>query len=417
MRPRGRAGVLLGGVLLAGSPLVAGAPSAAAEECTVGRTSYVNEPSAALVDLGVPQSWRIATGRGVTVAVVDSGVERDNQHLGPDVVLPGTSFVTGPGVSPLGHNDQLGHGTAIAGIVAAREVEGRSALIGVAPEARILPVQVFQNDPQPDQVLPNLPDTELMARGIRWAVDNGADVVNVSMSADDRDPALDELRAALDHAYANGVVVVASAGNNVPDADGTLSTTTEPRWPAAHPKVIGVAAANADGVVDDYTIHGPGSDVAAPGANVLISFRQYGDCVAGTDRPFSSWAAGYVSGLAAQLRERYPRAGVDEIVYRILASSDRPRLGERDDVEGWGLIRPFEALTMSIDPTVPGPPLPGRLDRVRPEAAGDVEALAAPGDPWAGARQAALWWGLGGLGVTALALILRPAAQRRTGQA
>jgi type VII secretion-associated serine protease mycosin len=403
--------------LLASGLVVLTAPPSVAEECNAGQTSYVSEPSAALVNLGVPQSWRLATGDGVTVAVVDSGVEMDNQHLGPDVVLPGTTFISGPGVSPEGRNDQLGHGTAIAGIVAAREIEDQSALVGVAYDARILPVQVFQYDPQPGQQVPNTPDTALMARGIRWAVDNGADVINVSMSADRRDPALGQLKAALDHAYDQDVVVVASAGNNTPNSDNELESTSEPRWPAAHPKVIGVAAANASGVVDDYTIHGPGTDVAAPGANVLISFRQYGDCVAGKDRPYSSWAAGFVSGLAAQLRERYPRASVDEIRYRILASADRPRLGERDDIEGWGLIRPYDALAMTIDPTVPGPPLPGRLKRSRPEATRDVEALAAPVDPWADARSAALWWGLGGLGVTALALILRPAARRRTSHA
>jgi membrane-anchored mycosin MYCP len=387
-------------------------------DCEVGRTQYVTEQTAAFVNLAVSQSWPLATGKGVTVAVVDSGVEMDNQHLGPDVVLPGTSFVSGPGVSPDGRNDQLGHGTAVAGIIAARELgSSTSVLAGVAKDARILPVQVFQYDPDPSSNPPNTPSTPLMARGIRWAVDNGADVINVSMSADSRDPALAQLKAAVAHAHRKDVVVVASAGNNVPSSGGELEPTTESRWPAAHPKVIGVAATNQVGVVDDYTIHGPGSDVAAPGSNVLISYHANGDCIGGQDRPFSSWAAGFVSGLAAQLRERYPDASADEIRYRILASADRPQLGERNDIEGWGTIRPYEALSMTIDPSLPGPPLPGRLERVRPETAEDVDALAAPTDPWAAARTAALWWGLGGLGVTALALILRPAARRRTSQA
>jgi type VII secretion-associated serine protease mycosin len=404
------------GILAAGLVCV-GATPAAAIDCEVGRTQYVTEPAASFVNLAIPQSWRLASGRGVTVAVVDSGVEMDNQHLGPDVVLPGTSLVTGPGISPDGRNDQLGHGTAIAGIIAARGLENGSALYGVAKDARILPVQVFQYDPDPTSNPPNTPSTPLIAQGIRWAVDNGADVINVSMSADSRDPALGQLKAAVAYAHRADVVVVASAGNNVSTSDGELEATTESRWPAAHPKVIGVAATNQVGVVDDYTVHGPGSDVAAPGSDVLISYHANGDCIGGADRPYSSWAAGFVSGLAAQLRERYPKASADEIMYRILASADRPRLGERDDVEGWGTIRPYEALSMTIDPSLPGPPLPGRFKRVRPEAAEDVDALAAPTDPWADAREAALWWGLGGLGVTALALILRPAARRRTSQA
>jgi membrane-anchored mycosin MYCP len=423
-RPRAVRGSMrrLVGWLAVAGPVATGvvvltAPGAVAVDCDdVSETTYLTEQPAALVNLGFPQSWRLAMGRGTTVAVVDSGVEMDNPHLGAEVVLPGRSFVRGLGVSPDGRNDQLGHGTAVAGIIAGRELEDRSTFMGAAPEARILPVQVFQNNPQQGEPVRNTPDTGLMAQGIRWAVDNGADVINVSMSADNKDPWLDELKAALDHAYENDVVVVASAGNNAADSDGNLLSTTEARWPAAHPKVIGVAASNADGVVDDYTVHGPGSDVAAPGANVPVSFHEYGSCFAGTDRPFSSWAAGFVSGLAAQLRERYPDASVDEIIYRVMASADRPRLGERNDVEGWGTIRPYEALAMTIDPSLPGPPLPGRLERVRPEAAEDVEALAAPTDPWAGAREAALWWSLGGLGVTALALILRPAARRRAAQ-
>jgi hypothetical protein len=243
-----------------------------------------------------------------------------------------------------------------------------------------------------------------MAAGIRWAALHGADVINVSMSARPTDPALPRLKAALALAHKRDVVVVASGGNA--DVDQPF---TQVRYPAGGDGVIGVAATNGAGVVDDWSIHGPHNDVAAPGANVLIAFHSNGDCLEGADRAFTSWSAGYVSGLAAQLRERFPDESADDVAYRIMASADRPRMSERDDVQGWGEIRPYAALTMTIDPNRPGPPVPGAGSAPAPPAQQDtVTPLAARPDPLAAARVQALWWGLGAVGLCALALVLRP---------
>lgn len=403
-------GVALGAVLM--HPVPAGATEVAEGGCPLPDDPLIDDGQASLINLGFPQSWRLATGAGVTVAVVDSGVDVDNLHLGPDAVLPGTSFVSGPGIAADGRADTYGHGTAVAGVLAARQLEG-SDLVGAAYDAKILPVQVFFQEEKDGVTKAGEPNATLMAAGIRWAVDNGADVVNVSMSTDSQDVGLRALLDSLDYAASKDVVVVASAGNHSPASEDDALFAT--RFPAAADNVIGVAATNTSGVVDAYTVHGEGTDVSAPGQDVLVaSVANRGDCYGGTDRPFSSWATPYVSGLAAQLREYYPRASAEEIVYRILASADRPRLGYSDQVQGWGQIRPYEALTMTIDPTIPGPPLPKGLKRERPEATEDVEALAAPVDPWADAREAALWWGLGGVGLTALALIVRPITRRRT---
>jgi type VII secretion-associated serine protease mycosin len=368
------------------------------QQCEVGKTRYVADSSSALSSLSVPQSWSLATGKGITVAVVDSGVDSGNAHLGK-AVLPGASFVPGAPTE-----DLLGHGTGVAGIIAARYVQG-SALIGVAPEAKILPVRVFQDeDSTGTQPVAFPPDTRRMAAGISWAVRHGADVINVSMSTRPTDAALPQLKAALGLAHRKDVVVVASGGNQDQDAP-----FTQVRYPAGGGGVIGVAASSGVGEVDSWSIHGPQNDVSAPGSNVLIAFHANGDCIAGQDHAYTSWATGFVSGLAAQLRERFPQESADQIAYRIMASADRPRLSERDDVQGWGEIRPYSALTMSIDPNRTGPPLPGAA--TRPEQAAvesPVTPLAARSDPLAPAREQALWWGLGAVGLCALALVLRP---------
>jgi membrane-anchored mycosin MYCP len=407
---RSRGAVAAAGVaMFVGSvPQVVSAPATAAEEqvkCEVGKTQYIGESSYAITSLGVPQSWSLATGRGVTVAVVDSGVDPRNAHLGK-AVLPGRSFVPG---DPTGREDILGHGTGIAGIVAARFVPD-SGLIGVAPEAKVLPVRVFQDESPTGEPVAFPPDTSRMAKGIAWAARNGADVINVSMSTRPDDNALPELKAALALADRRDVIVVASGGNQIEDAP-----LTQVRYPAGGTGVIGVAASNASGAVDNWSIHGAHNDVTAPGSNVLIAFRANGDCLAGVDRPFTSWSTGFVSGLAAQLRERFPQESADQIAYRIMASAERPRMSERNDLAGWGEIRPYSALTMTLDPDRPGPAMPGAQESAKaPSEDPPVSPLVAQSDPLAPARVAALWWGLAAAGVGALALVLRPLTARIT---
>ena len=122
---------------------------------------------------------------------MDSGVDPGNAHL-RGAVLPGVSFVPGPPTE-----DILGHGTGVAGIIAARSLgDGRSSLIGAAPRAKILPVRVFQDeDSTGSRPVAYPPDTGRMAAGIAWAVRHGADVINVSMSTRPTDDALPQLKA------------------------------------------------------------------------------------------------------------------------------------------------------------------------------------------------------------------------------
>ena len=201
--------------LLAASLVAAAAPvavlatagPASAAECEIGKTQYFPEASPGLVRLGVPQAWNLARGRGVVVAVVDSGVNDDNAHFPEGVVLPGTSLVPGD-ADPTGRTDLLGHGTAVAGIIAARALpQERSGMIGAAPDAQILPVRVFTRDDDPQAG--DVPVTGSgIAQGIRWAVENGADVVNVSLSTTATNTSLGEIKSSLALAARRDVVVV-----------------------------------------------------------------------------------------------------------------------------------------------------------------------------------------------------------------
>ncbi len=130
--------------------------------------------------------------------------------------------------------------------------------------------------------------------------------------------------------------------------------------PGRDEDVIGVAGANVNGAVDDFSVHGPHNDVSAPGGQVLISFHANGDCLAGDQHPFTSWAAGFVSGLAAQLREKYPR-GVRRRDRLPDHGVRRPSAAVRAATtsRGGDSIQPYEALTMTLDPNRAGPELPG----------------------------------------------------------
>jgi membrane-anchored mycosin MYCP len=355
--------------------------------CTVGKNQLVDNPQAIanLYQVGFPASWRFATGRGQVVAVVDSGVDARNAHL-TDAVTKGRSFVGGAATE-----DAKGHGTAIAGIIGARQVKG-SVLVGGAPNATIMPVRVHEVEPK----------TRAIAEGIRWAADHKADVINVSLSTGPSDPDLPALKSAVAHAVSRGAVVVAAAGNR-----SEAEPYTQVQYPAGFPGVVGVAAANASGDVDDFSVHGEHVDVSAPGSNVLVSFRNNGDCIVGLDQPFTSYATAYVSALVAQLRERFPADTAEQTVNRLESTADRPRRSARDDTQGWGLIQPNAALT-SVSNAPPG--TAAAVDQ--PSSNAGIDTTTAAQDPVEPARSRLLWWTLVMSCLLAMALIAYPLARR-----
>ena len=316
--------------------------------CEAGTVVYsTNTPPA----LGVLQSddvWTRATGAGVLVAVVDSGIDVTNVHLS-GAVVGGVNLVP-DGERADGMSDLAGHGTAVAGLIAAQPYS-ESGVVGLAPDARLLSVRVYRATDDQSVKAGFGPTEERVAQGITWAADHGAVVINVSLSVDADEPVL---RAAVAHAESVGALVVASAGNRT-----TASNTADsPRYPAAYPGALAVTAVDAAGVVTDSSIHGPHVEVAAPGSDILTATRGGGDCVYATEAASSSYATGYVSAAVALVAQAHPDETPAEWKYRLEATATRSNPDARDDLAGWGVIQPLDAITLVPGADQRGPESP-----------------------------------------------------------
>ncbi|SCG46774.1 type VII secretion-associated serine protease mycosin [Micromonospora inositola] len=276
----------------------------------------------------------LATGAGVVVAVVDSGVDRRHPQLAGRV-LDGTDFLD-PGGD--GTRDCAGHGTGVASIVAAAPRPG-VAFRGLAPGARILPVRVSEQQVVDGRESGRTVGAGDFARAIRWAVDHDADVLNLSVVLYADDPAV---RSAIAYAVRRNVVVVAAAGN--------LHDSGDPRpYPAAYDGVVGVGAIGTDGVRSPFSQTGPYVDLVAPGGDVLMAAPGHGHHRAeGT-----SYAAPFVAATAALLRQYRPELTATEVARRIVDSTD-PAPG-RGDGYGAGVLNPYRAVTESPGPVVDRP--------------------------------------------------------------
>ncbi|SCE89104.1 type VII secretion-associated serine protease mycosin [Micromonospora haikouensis] len=294
----------------------------------------------------------LASGAGVTVGVIDSGVDRRHPQLAGRVTA-GADFLD-PGGD--GSGDCAGHGTGVASIIAAEPRAG-VAFQGLAPGARILPVRVSEQQVVEGRESGRTVSAADFARAIRWAVDHGADVVNLSVVLYTDNPAV---RAAVGYAVARDVVVVAAAGN--------LHDSGDPRpYPAAYDGVLGVGAIGADGRRADFSQTGPYVDLVAPGGEVLMAAPGQGHRRAeGT-----SYAAPFVAATAALVRQYRPELTAGQVTRQILATVDPAPGGGY----GAGVLNPYRAVTE----TWAGPQGPARQAVALP--AGEV-------DPALVARQA-----------------------------
>jgi membrane-anchored mycosin MYCP len=273
--------------------------------------------------------WDQATGAGVTVAVIDTGVDKGNPQIKPALASGGKDFVG----KTNGTTDTVGHGTEVAGIIAARKGKG-TGFTGIAPAAKILPLRYTGGDDSDSKG-----DSSTLVQAINYAVDHDADIINISSDTKDKKPNT-ALGVAVERAIQQGVIVVAAAGND--GQNGKLEKT----YPASYPGVVAVAASDRNNERAEFSQSGHFVDVAAPGVGMVSTVPNGGQCVVdGT-----SFSAPYVAGVLALMEEKYGDAwSNEEIIARLEQSADRPGAGH-DAQLGWGVVDPVAALTGSDKP-------------------------------------------------------------------
>lgn len=389
---------------------VSGPSVDAGQQCTPGERVFVSGGSYLVDRLGLEQAWGLSRGRGVTVAVVDSGVEAGNAHLRDALVAGASTFGDGRARAD---DDLFGHGTAVAGLIAARPVEG-SGVVGIAPEAKIMPVRAFESAPEDGQSSNDVvgPSAGSVAAGIRWAADHGAQIINVSLS-DDNSAGL--YTDAVNYAHARGSLVIASAGNrNTAD-----SNRPDPAhfYPGELPGALAVAGVLKDGTWNaDSSYAGAHVDIAAPGQSMPSAYISGGDCVFNGDSASSSYATAVVSGAAALVAARYPDESPDQWAFRLTQSAMRVAPAEPSDTVGWGEVRPAAALALVDDGTLPGPQSPA-YEPVEPEPDPPRTISVAPdADPLDPAREI-VGWGVGAAATISVVVLLvaRGRARRAAG--
>jgi len=331
--------------LLATLALVPAAPARAEASCTPPPA-----PGQQITGVPWPQArydlrrlTGIADGAGITVAVIDSGVDAAHPQLA-GAVLPGEDLLSPGGT---GRSDCVGHGTAVASIIAAAPAAGTD-FAGVAPRARILPFRVTEREvvdghPQGRDAPPGG-----LARAIRDAAGH-AQVINLSLAQEEDDP---QLRAAIGYAVARDVVVVAAAGNEHRD-----SGTDPPSYPAGYPGVLGVGAIDQNGVRLARSQVGGYVSLVAPGSGVVAAAP--GEGLARYDG--TSFAAPFVAATAALIRGYYPGIHADEVVARILATTDPAPGGRPSAAYGYGILNPYRAVTDQLATGLPPVSRPAAL--------------------------------------------------------
>ncbi|MCM0675738.1 type VII secretion-associated serine protease mycosin [Micromonospora phytophila] len=362
--------------LLLGTAVVPPSPaSAEVPRCGPAGTSAPAETPWPLRRLEPASAWRLSRGAGVTVAVIDSGVSASHPTL-KGQVREGRDF---NGLAARqGRCDEAGHGTIVAGIIAGREGTG-APFSGIAPQARILPVRVLPDTrTTADAGLPGQ-----IAEAIRWSVRNDADVINLSLVTLDRP----ELAEAVRYAQAEGVVVVAAAGNRQENQQD------RPAYPAAYPGVIAVAGVDEQGGHVGSSVTGDYVDVAAPGLNI-VGPAPGGEGYLAEPQGGTSFAAAYVSGVVALVRAAHPDLTPEQVTERLIRTADSPPEGRNPEV-GYGVVNPYRAVATLLG-TRTDPP---------------VGALAAPPtaeDPLAWQRTVAVWVAAVGALVAAVLLSVKP---------
>lgn len=279
---------------------------------------------------GITGAWEVTRGAGVTIAIIDTGVDGSHPDL-QGAVIGGTDVSglgTPDGQTPVGPSSE--HGTMVASLAAGRGQDDEVGIIGTAPEASILTVSMsFQGT--------TIPADEQIAQAVTWAVDNGADVISLSLTRNTREwpVSWDE---AFGYAEQNDVVVVAAAGNRSAGTDVVGA-------PATMPGVLTVGGVNRAGTASaGASSQGITIGVMAPSEDLIGALPGEGYALwAGT-----SGATPIVSGVVALVRAAYPGMDAANVINRILATARPVSAAVPDPLYGYGLLDAEAAVVADV---------------------------------------------------------------------
>ncbi|MEV6695886.1 type VII secretion-associated serine protease mycosin [Streptomyces sp. NPDC051453] len=290
--------------------------------------------------------WKTSTGVGVTVAVIDTGVDPQNPDL-KGRVLPGKDLAEG--LSGDAHTDYDGHGTGMAGlIVGTGAYGGGQGAFGLAPGAKVLPIRLPDGSKANNGAAADAQFLKATSTGIRYAADHGAKVINVSQGVEDES---EQLTQAVAYALSKGSLVFAAVGN-------TGDSGNAVQFPAGTPGVVGVGAVGKDLRKTTESQHGAQVDMSAPGDKMVHA------CGGGTglcETHGSSDATALASASAALIWSKHPDWTNNQVLRVMLNTIGGPVDGaKRNDGIGYGIVRPRIALKTPGDPGPAGKyPLPG----------------------------------------------------------
>ncbi|MDT0310325.1 S8 family serine peptidase [Streptomyces sp. DSM 44917] len=288
---------------------------------TPGAHADVEDRPWYLETLRAEEIWQETRGEGVTVAVIDSGVDASRPELAGRV-LEGTDLTAG---AQGAHVDIEGHGTTMAGLIAGSGAG--NGVRGLAPGVSILPVRMMT-----DSETLTFGGDLAMAQGIEYAVEQGARVINIAVTPGFAPGSSPEMDAAVAEAARQGVLIFAAVGNQ-----GTVEDVS---FAADRPGVVGVAATDEDARRLTYSNAGSRVMVAAPGSDIPVYCDWPDGELCPTAPGGTSAASALVSASAALVWSAHPEWTKNQVLRALLETAERPDGAERDDETGYGMVRP-----------------------------------------------------------------------------
>jgi type VII secretion-associated serine protease mycosin len=318
-----RAGATVVALAVLSSVLLSTAPANA---------DYIRDGEYWLEQYGVADAWETTRGAGVTIAVIDTGIDSSHPDLA-GAVTGGADFSgigANDGQTPVGADSDSNHGTMVASLAAGRGNAPDAGVIGVAPEANLLSISIGFGENATDS-------DEQVAEAVTWAVDNGADIINMSLTRNTLSWPASWDEAFL-YAMQNDVVVVAAAGNRG-------SGTTAVGAPATMPGVLTVAGVDQDGEASlDASAQGITIGVSAPSEQLL------GAIPGGSVLRWSgtSGATPIVAGIVALVMAAHPELDAANVINRVVSTARPAGAQGSDPIYGFGLVDAAAAVSAEV---------------------------------------------------------------------